>query len=226
VLLHATAHNPTGCDLELAEWADVLAVVRERGLQCLFDMAYQGFTSGDADVDAGAVRLAVEMGCKVLLAQSFSKNMGLYGHRVGCVSLLTGGAAEAAAVESQMKIIARPMWSNPPVAGVRLVDAVLGDERLEGMWRAEMKGMAARIMGMRARLVEELEKAGSRREWGHVVKQNGMFCYSGLSRAQVDRLADEWAVFLTANGRMSMAGVFDSNVEYLAKAVHAVTKDF
>lgn len=225
VLLHATAHNPTGCDLAADEWAAVLGVARDRGLQCLFDSAYQGFTSGDADEDAAAIRLAADMGLKVLLAQSFSKNMGLYGHRVGCVSLLTGSVGEAAAVESQMKKIARAMWSNPPVAGARLVDAVLGDARLEGMWRAEMRGMAGRIGGMRRALVGALADAGSGADWGHVERQNGMFAYSGLTAGQVARLADEWAVFLTADGRVSMAGVYESNVRYLAEAVHAVTKD-
>lgn len=224
VLLHATAHNPTGCDLALDEWADVLGVARDRGLQCLFDSAYQGFTSGDADADAASIRMAADMGCNVLLAQSFSKNMGLYGHRVGCVSLLTASAEEAAAVESQMKIIARAMWSNPPVAGVRLVDAVLGDPKLEAMWREEMRGMAGRIMSMRKALVDALAGAGSAADWTHIVKQNGMFTYSGMTKPQVEQLADEWAVYLTGNGRISMAGVYESNVEYLAEAMHAVTK--
>jgi aspartate/tyrosine/aromatic aminotransferase len=224
VLLHATAHNPTGCDLSLEEWADVLRVVRERGLQCLFDSAYQGFTSGDADVDAAAIRLAADMGCNVLLAQSFSKNMGLYGHRVGCVSLLTGSRREASAVESQMQIIARAMWSNPPIAGVRIVDEVLGDAKLEAMWREDVRRMAGRIIAMRHSLVRALAEAGSTADWGHIVKQNGMFTYSGLSEAQVGRLADEWAVFLTGNGRISMAGVYESNVRYLARAMAAVSK--
>lgn len=200
VLLHATAHNPTGCDLSMEEWGDVLGVVRERGLQTLFDSAYQGFTSGDLERDAASIRLAADMGCKVLLAQSYSKNMGLYGHRVGCVSLMTGDRDEAQAVESQMKIIARSMWSNPPIAGARLVNEVLGDPELESMWKEEMRGMAGRITGMRKLLVQALDEAGSKAGWKHIVEQNGMFTYSGLSKSQVDQLANEWAVFLTANG--------------------------
>lgn len=225
VLFHATAHNPTGCDLKMDEWREVLGVVRERGLQALFDSAYQGFTSGDAEKDAASIRLAAEMGCKVLLAQSYSKNMGLYGHRVGCVSLLTGGMDEARAVESQMKIIARAMWSNPPIAGARIVNEVLGDAGLEELWKGEMRDMAGRIIGMRKALVVALEQAGSKADWGHIMKQNGMFTYSGLTKGQVDQLASEWAVFLTGNGRISMAGVYENNVSYLAEAIHAVSKD-
>lgn len=224
VLLHACAHNPTGVDFGEGEWGRVSEVVREKGMVALFDMAYQGFTSGDLDVDAEGVRRFVREGHRVILAQSFSKNFGLYGQRVGCLSVVGDSAEEREAVESQLKIIARPMYSNPPIVGVRLVEEILKDEKLEMMWREEMKGMAERIQGMRRMLREGLEGAGSGLDWGHVEKQNGMFCYSGLTAGQVDRLRREFSVYLTANGRISMAGVTTGNVGYLADAMHEVTK--
>lgn len=223
VLLHACAHNPTGVDFGMEDWARVSEVVREKGMLPLFDMAYQGFTSGDLDVDAGGLRRFVSDGHRVVLAQSFSKNFGLYAQRVGCLSMMGESVKEREAVESQLKILARPMYSNPPVQGVRIVEEVLGDEELERMWREEMKGMAERIEGMRKSLKERLESNGSRLDWGHIERQNGMFCYSGLTEEQVQRLKDEFSVYLTKNGRISMAGVTTGNVEYLAHAIHQVT---
>jgi len=224
VLLHACAHNPTGVDPDADAWAAISAAVAEAGLHPLFDMAYQGFTSGDTDADAAAVRRFVADGHAVVLAQSFSKNFGLYGHRVGALSVMAGDEAAAAAVTSQLCILGRPSYSNPPVHGVRLVDEVLGDAALASQWRGEVRGMADRIAGMRTALVAALADAGSGADWGHVTAQNGMFCYSGMSADMVARLAADWSVYLTANGRISMAGVTTKNVGYLAEAMHAVTK--
>lgn len=225
VLLHACAHNPTGVDPDAEAWGEISAAVADAGLHPLFDMAYQGFTSGDPAVDAAAVRRFVADGHAVVLAQSFSKNFGLYGHRVGALSVMTGDAAAAAAVSSQLCILGRPSYSNPPLHGVRLVDEVLGDAALAAQWREEVAGMATRIAGMRTALVAALADAGSTADWRHVTDQNGMFCYSGMSADTVARLAAEWSVYLTSNGRISMAGVTSKNVGYLAEAMHAVTKD-
>lgn len=224
VLLHACAHNPTGVDPTPDQWQAISAVLKERRHLPLFDMAYQGFTSGDADIDAASVRQFVADGHRVMLSQSFSKNFGLYGHRVGCLSVLTDSSEEAAAITSQLKIIARPMYSNPPIAGVRIVDEILGDAELEASWRKEMRGMATRIMDVRAKLKENLASLGSAHNWDHIVNQRGMFCYSGLTKEQVGELRDKRSVYLTANGRISMAGVSSSNVDYLADAIHEVTK--
>eukprot|EP00180_Rhodochaete_pulchella_P001883 Plantae.Rhodophyta-Rhodochaete_pulchella.ctg28294.p1 GENE.Plantae.Rhodophyta-Rhodochaete_pulchella.ctg28294~~Plantae.Rhodophyta-Rhodochaete_pulchella.ctg28294.p1 ORF type:complete len:223 (+),score=42.68 Plantae.Rhodophyta-Rhodochaete_pulchella.ctg28294:88-669(+) len=188
-------------------------------------MAYQGFTSGDVDVDAYGVRKFVEDGHRVMLAQSFSKNFGLYGHRVGNLSLLTDSVEEAAAIESQLKIVARPMYSNPPVHGVRVVNEILSAPELEAEWREEMSGMAARIITMRSMLREGLEKRNSPHDWSHVTSQHGMFCYSGLTPEQVDRLKEDHHVYLTRNGRISMAGVTSGTADYLAEAIHEVTKN-
>lgn len=224
VLLHACAHNPTGVDPSPAQWDELSALLSRKRRTPLFDMAYQGFTSGDADVDAAALRRFVADGHRVLLAQSFSKNFGLYGHRVGCLSVLTDIPEETAAVTSQLKIIARPMYSNPPLAGVRIVEQILSDDALEASWREEMHGMASRIISMRTVLRDNMQKLGSAHNWDHVVNQNGMFCYSGLTKEQVAELRDKHSVYLMRNGRISMAGVTSGNVEYLANAIHEVTK--
>mmetsp|Transcript_9308 Transcript_9308/g.16762 ORF Transcript_9308/g.16762 Transcript_9308/m.16762 type:complete len:410 (-) Transcript_9308:1122-2351(-) len=224
VLLHACAHNPTGVDPSPEQWKEVSKVCLRGGLLPFFDMAYQGFTSGDAEKDAVAVRMFVEDGHDVVLAQSFSKNFGLYGHRVGALSFVTSSPAEADAVTSQLKILARPMYSNPPITGVRIVNEILREAPLEAKWREEMRGMAERIISVRVQLRDELEKrCGSPLDWSHITSQHGMFCYSGLTPEQVDRLSNEWSVYLTRNGRISMAGVTSHNVTYLADAIHAVT---
>ncbi|CAN8071859.1 unnamed protein product [Agarophyton chilense] len=223
VLLHACAHNPTGVDPTMEQWAAISNVVLEKSHLPLFDMAYQGFTSGDMDVDAASVRLFAEEGHKIVLAQSFSKNFGLYGQRVGCLSVMTDSEQETQAINSQLKIIARPMYSNPPIAGVRLVEEILNCEDLQHLWRSEMKSMAERIMSMRRRLREHLIELGSEQNWDHIVNQHGMFCFSGLSKEQVDKLRHNFSVYLTSNGRISMAGVTSDNVDYLAEAIHHVT---
>lgn len=224
VLLHACAHNPTGVDPTLEQWTGLSAVMREKRHLPLFDMAYQGFTSGDMDTDAASLRTFVDDGHRIMLAQSFSKNFGLYGQRVGCLSVLTDSKEEAVAIDSQLKILARPMYSNPPITGVRIVEEILSDTELDQLWRTEMKGMADRINSMRTLLKGNLEGLGSVHSWKHIVDQNGMFCYSGLTQEQVAKLREDHSVYLTSNGRISMAGVTTQNVEYLANAVHSVTK--
>nr|AIT70274.1 aspartate aminotransferase [Gracilaria vermiculophylla] len=223
VLLHACAHNPTGVDPNMDQWAAISNVMLEKSHLPLFDMAYQGFTSGDMDVDAASVRLFAEDGHKIVLAQSFSKNFGLYGQRVGCLSVMTDSEQETQAINSQLKIIARPMYSNPPIAGVRLVEEVLNCDDLQQLWRSEMKSMAHRIISMRSRLRQHLIELGNKHNWDHIVNQHGMFCFSGLSKEQVDTLRERFSVYLTANGRISMAGVTSDNVDYLADAIHHVT---
>lgn len=153
--------------------------------------------------------------------------MNLYiplGHRVGALTFLTENQKEAENVESQLKILVRPMYSNPPIYGARLVSIILSDPALAKLWRQEVRSMADRVISMRTKLVENLKKLGSSRNWSHITNQIGMFCYSGLTPEQVDKLAAEHHVYLTRNGRISIAGISSNNVEYLAKAIHAVTK--
>jgi aspartate aminotransferase, mitochondrial len=225
VLLHACAHNPTGVDPSAEQWAEISAVMKERGLFALFDCAYQGFATGDPEVDAGAIRRFVDDGHNVAVCQSYSKNFGLYGERTGCLSLLAADTAERDRLLSQLKILIRPMYSNPPIFGARIVATILGDEQLTALWRTEVQAMADRINIMRSSLVDALARLGSTRDWSHIVRQKGMFCFTGLAAEQCDHLIAEHSVYLTRNGRISIAGVTSQNVQYVAEAIHNVTKD-
>lgn len=224
VLLHACAHNPTGVDPTPEQWKEIAELMKKRNLHPLFDMAYQGFASGDKDQDAFALRHFVSEGFHPVLTQSFSKNMGLYGERVGLLSVVTDSAEEAEAVESQIKIIIRPMYSNPPIHGARVATEVLKNPELYAEWLEEVRSMADRINGMRTEMVRILTEAGSTHDWSHITNQIGMFCYTGLTPEQVDRMRDEFHVYMTRDGRISVAGVSSGNVEHIAHAMHAVTK--
>lgn len=223
-LLHACAHNPTGVDPTEEQWKEISQLIKEKGHFPFFDMAYQGFASGDPERDAKAIRIFLEDGHLLGISQSFAKNMGLYGQRVGCLSVLCDDEKQAVAVKSRLQQIARPMYSNPPVHGALIVSIILSDPDLKQLWLKEVKGMADRIIGMRSALRENLEKLGSPLPWEHITNQIGMFCYSGMTPEQVDRLTSEFHIYLTRNGRISMAGVTTKNVEYLANAIHEVTK--
>uniref|UniRef100_A0A914KIM6 Aspartate aminotransferase n=2 Tax=Meloidogyne incognita group TaxID=654580 RepID=A0A914KIM6_MELIC len=224
ILLHACAHNPTGVDPNPEQWIKISEACKQRQLFCFFDMAYQGFASGDVNRDAHAVRYFVESGHNICLAQSFAKNMGLYGERVGTFSIICENEEEASRVLSQLKIIVRPMISNPPIHGARIAAKILGDPVLRAQWLVDVKGMANRIITMRDQLKELLIRAGSQRNWDHIVNQIGMFCYTGISPEQVDRLTKEFSIYLTRDGRISVAGISSKNIEYLANALHQVTK--
>ncbi|KAA0148351.1 hypothetical protein FNF27_03433 [Cafeteria roenbergensis] len=223
VLLHACAHNPTGVDPTEEQWDQVLAVVQERDHTVLFDSAYQGFASGDADADAFAIRLFAAAGVDMLLCQSFAKNFGLYGERVGALSVVCQSPEEVEHVLSQLKLVIRPMYSSPPISGARIVTEVLGDAALRAKWYAECKGMATRISAARVRLREEVERLGTDRDWSHITSQIGMFCFTGLTPEQCDRMVSDHAVFMTRDGRISMAGVTQANAPRIAAALHDVT---
>jgi len=190
-----------------------------------FDLAYQGFASGDTEKDVAPVRTFIQDGHNVVIAQSFAKNFGLYGERIGALTVLCKDASEADRVESQLKILIRPMYSNPPVYGARVVSTILNDPELNKLWLKEVKVMADRIISMREKLVSNLKQHGSKRDWSHITKQIGMFCYTGLTPEQVDKLAADHHIYLTRNGRISIAGITSKNVEYLAKAICAVTNN-
>lgn len=224
-VLHACAHNPTGVDPTPEQWKEISAAFKRKNHFALFDMAYQGFASGDTERDARAIRIFMEDGHQVACAQSFAKNMGLYGQRIGCLSVVCQDDKEAVSVKSQLQLVARPMYSNPPVHGALLVSTILGDADLKAQWHTEVKMMADRIISMRESLRNSLESAGSKQSWEHITDQIGMFCYSGLSPEQVDRLTRDFHIYLTRNGRISMAGITSKNVDYLAHAIHDVTKN-
>ena len=190
ILLHVCAHNPTGCDPSKSQWDAISSIMKQRYLIPFLDCAYQGFASGDPETDAYAVRKFVSDGHQFVLSQSFAKNFGLYGERIGAVSVVTSSSEEKERVLSQLKQIARPMYSNPPVYGARLVAEILGDSKLCQLWAAECGGMATRIQAMRILLRENIEKLNRRpNSWRHITDQIGMFCYTGLDIDQVLQLA-------------------------------------
>ncbi|XP_065064421.1 aspartate aminotransferase, mitochondrial-like [Rhopilema esculentum] len=224
VVLHACAHNPTGVDPSPEQWKEISDVIKKSGHFAYFDMAYQGFASGDIDKDAMGVRHFLADGHNIILSQSYAKNMGLYGERVGAFTVVCSSIEEAKAVESQVKIIIRPMYSNPPVNGARIASTILTTPDLRAEWLVDVKGMANRIIGMRQSLKDNLEKEGSSLDWSHITNQIGMFCFTGMNQDQVNRLINEYSIYLTKDGRISIAGVTSGNVEYLAKSMHEVTK--
>ena len=188
------------------------------------DSAYQGFGSGNIDADAFSVRQFAKDGHELLVSQSFSKNMGLYGERVGAVSFITHQADDRDRVLSQLKVLIRRMYSNPPRYGAQVASKVLNTPELRSLWLKEVKGMADRIITMRSQLVDNLKKEGSSHNWQHITDQIGMFCFTGLNAQQVEKLTKDFSVYLTKDGRISIAGVSSKNNAYLAHAIHQVTK--
>ncbi|KZO96068.1 PLP-dependent transferase [Calocera viscosa TUFC12733] len=225
VLLHACAHNPTGVDPTQEQWKELSNIVKEGKLFPFFDMAYQGFASGDIARDAFAPRHFVSEGHQIALCQSFAKNMGLYGERVGLFSLVTSDKEEKARVESQLKILIRPLYSNPPVHGARIAGSILNDPALYKQWEGEVKGMANRIISMRTTLYDLLTSTHKTPgDWAHIKSQIGMFSFTGLTQPQTEALASKRSVYMTKDGRISMAGLNGGNVEYFAESVDGAVK--
>jgi len=224
-MFHACAHNPTGVDPTMDQWKAISKACKEKKHIIFFDSAYQGFASGDPTRDSQSYRHFIDDGHQIILCQSFAKNMGLYGHRTGCFHVTCADAKEQEAVLSQLKIVVRPMYSNPPIYGANVAAEVLGDAELNAEWRRELKGMADRIKGMREALVNELKKQGSTRNWSHITDQIGMFCYTGLTEAQVEILKKDYHVYMTKDGRISLAGLNPQNLQFVASGIHNVTKN-
>jgi aromatic-amino-acid transaminase len=221
VVLHACCHNPTGYDLTPAQWAEVVAVVKARGLVPFLDMAYQGFGSGLAE-DGAAVALFVASGMDCFVATSFSKSFSLYGERVGALSVVCESTEEAARVLSQLKIVIRTNYSNPPIHGAQIVATVLASPALRAQWEQELAGMRARIKAMRAGLVEALGAAGVRQDLSYITRQSGMFSYSGLNAAQMGRLRSEFGIYGVDSGRICVAALNHGNLGTVAKAIASV----
>ncbi|HWU84108.1 MAG TPA: amino acid aminotransferase [Rhodocyclaceae bacterium] len=221
VLLHACCHNPTGADLSVAQWQEIVAICKSRDLVPFLDMAYQGFADGIAE-DAAAIRLFAESGLCFLVASSFSKSFSLYGERVGALTLVTASKDESSRVLSQVKRTVRTNYSNPPTHGGALVAAILSSPELRKQWEDELAEMRERIRAMRTGLVDKLKALGVKRDYAFVAQQRGMFSYTGLSAAQVDRLRDEFGIYAVGTGRICLAALNDKNLDYVAKAIAAV----
>ncbi|HIE5390041.1 TPA: aromatic amino acid transaminase [Enterobacter cancerogenus] len=221
VLLHPCCHNPTGADLTNAQWDAVIEVLKARNLIPFLDIAYQGFGAG-MEEDAYAIRAIASAGLPALVSNSFSKIFSLYGERVGGLSVVCEDAEAAGRVLGQLKATVRRIYSSPPAFGAQVVATVLGDEQLKAAWLAEVEAMRKRILSMRQELVNVLKEAVPGHSFDYLLKQRGMFSYTGLSAAQVDRLRDEFGVYLIASGRMCVAGLNASNVQRVAQAFAAV----
>jgi aromatic-amino-acid transaminase len=223
VVLHACCHNPTGVDPTPEQWREIVPIVRERGLIPFLDMAYQGFGDG-IDADAAAVRLFAETAGPLLVSSSFSKSFSLYGERVGALTIVAADRDEAARVLSQLKRVIRSNYSNPPTHGGSVVAAVLNDPALRAMWEEELGDMRERIKKLRALFVEGLRSRGVARDFGFVLKQRGMFSYSGLSAAQVDQLRERFGIYAVSSGRICIAALSLANVDTVCEGIAAVLK--
>ncbi|WP_428503333.1 aromatic amino acid transaminase [Roseateles sp.] len=221
VLLHACCHNPTGVDLSPMQWDELIPVLKERELLPFLDLAYQGYGDG-IDEDAFAIRAMLDAGLSFFVANSFSKSMSLYGERCGALSVVCPDAAQAALVLGQLKFMIRRNYSNPPLHGGQIVARVLSDPQLRSLWEGEVTEMRERIHAMRNALYEVLAAKLPGRNFDYFLTQRGMFSYTGLTAAQVDRLKDEFAVYLVRSGRMCVAGLNNKNVEATASAMAAV----
>ena len=221
VVLHACCHNPTGYDLTPAQWERVIATIQSRGLVPFIDMAYQGFGQGLAD-DGAVVQQFLAAGLAFFVSTSFSKSFSLYGERVGALSVVCASKEEATRVLSQLKIVIRTNYSNPPTHGASVVATVLTTPMLRALWEQELSGMRARIKAMRSALVQKLQAAGVKGDLGFITAQQGMFSYSGLSAAQMQRLRGEFGIYGLDSGRICVAALNEHNLDAVAKAMAAV----
>ncbi len=221
VLLHACCHNPTGVDLTVAQWAALIPVLKGRGLLPYLDLAYQGYGDG-IQQDAFAVRALADAGLTFFVANSFSKSMSVYGERAGALSLVCPDAAQAELVLGQLKATVRRNYSSPAIHAAGIISRVLTDPALRASWEADVSAMRERIQAMRRSLHGVLQAKLPGRDFGYFLTQRGMFSYTGLSAAQVDRLRDELGVYLVRSGRMCVAGLNTGNVERTAAAMAAV----
>jgi aromatic-amino-acid transaminase len=221
VVLHACCHNPTGYDITDAQWAQVIAVVKAKGLTAFLDMAYQGFGHGIAE-DGAVIAKFVAAGLNIFVSTSFSKSFSLYGERVGALSVVANDKEEASRVLSQLKIAIRTNYSNPPIHGGAVVAAVLNNPELRAQWESELGEMRVRIKAMRQKLVDSLKAAGVQQDMSFITTQIGMFSYSGLTKDQMVRLRSEFGVYGTDTGRMCVAALNSKNIDYVCAAIAKV----
>ncbi|KAH7827278.1 Aspartate aminotransferase 4 [Monocercomonoides exilis] len=230
ILMHPCAHNPTGMDLTMDQWEKLASLFQSRAatspLIPFFDCAYQGYASGDLELDAAAVRHFLALGLPIIVAQSFSKTMGLYGERCGCLHLKCTSKDIATNVTSQLSSFIRATYSNPPGHGARIATALLTDETKYKSWLNDLKTMTDRLKSMRTALREGIEKAQAElpeapkeRKWDHITTQRGMFSFTGLTPQECKYLSEKHHIFLTGNGRVSIAGLNPSNVERVSRAI-------
>jgi len=221
VVLHACCHNPTGYDISAAQWDKVIEVVKAKNLVAFLDMAYQGFGHGIAE-DGAVIGKFIAAGLNIFVSTSFSKSFSLYGERVGALSVVATDKEEASRVLSQLKVVIRTNYSNPPTHGGAVVAAVLNNPELRALWEKELGEMRVRIKEMRQKLVDGLKAAGVKQDMGFITTQIGMFSYSGLSKDQMVRLRSEFGVYGTDTGRMCVAALNSKNIEHVCASIAKV----
>ena len=221
VLLHGCCHNPSGMDPTPEQWQAIADVVAERGFLPLLDFAYHGLADG-LEEDAVGLRTFCRPGCELLIASSFSKNFGLYSERVGALTLVAATADAAEKAYSHIKKVIRANYSNPPTHGGAIVTTVLNDPALRALWESEVKDMRDRINGMRQLFVETLEAKGVTQDFSFLTRQKGMFSFSGLTKAQVDKLREAYSIYIVGSGRINVAGMTPDNMDRLCEAIVAV----
>lgn len=218
VLLHGCCHNPTGIDPTDEEWARIVEIFRARRIIPFLDFAYQGLGRG-LDEDASSIRAFDKAGLEMLIASSFSKNMGLYRERVGAITFVTADSEAAGRVMSQAKLLVRTNYSNPPSHGAKTAGIVMGNPQIRELWISELNQMRDRIRQMRQDFVKKLAEVGVKQNFEFLAGQNGMFSFSGISGAQVERLKNEFGIYMAQNGRINVAAITPGNIDYLCRSI-------
>ncbi|MCC9600833.1 aspartate/tyrosine/aromatic aminotransferase [Stieleria sp. JC731] len=221
VLLHGCCHNPTGIDPTKDDWKQIADVVKEKQLLPLIDFAYQGFGDG-IDEDAFGLRTILEQTDEALVCTSFSKNFGLYSERVGAISLVAASSEDTSAARSQLKRTVRTNYSNPPRHGASIVATILGDEQLTLQWKEELEAMRVRITRLREQFVETMKNTGKGHDFGFLLRQKGMFSFSGLTPMQVDELKGKYGIYIVGSGRINVAGMSETKMQYFCESVASV----
>jgi len=224
ILLHACAQNPTGVDPTPDQWTAIINLCKERALVPIIDNAYQGYASGDLAKDGLSMSMFEQSGMEYFVAQSFAKNFGLYGERIGYLHVRCKSKEVTAAVLSQLKILIRQAYSSPPRHGAAIVYKLLSSPELKTQWLGELKFMSDRILTMRDALRSAMEKKGTPGTWNHITDQIGMFSFTGLTQPQVERMVNEFHIYMTKDGRISVAGLNPGNVEYVATCIDTVVR--
>lgn len=221
ILLHGCCHNPTGVDPSTEQWRELSHLIKKQKIIPLFDFAYQGFGDG-IEQDAAAIRYFVKEGHECLISYSFSKNFGLYGERVGFLAVICPHAGQKEKIGSQIRTLIRGNYSNPPLHGARIISTILQSSELKNEWIEELQEMRERIKKMRHALSHTLHELGNRRNFDYLVKLKGLFSFSGLNESQVDRLKQEYAIYMPNDGRINIAGLNSKNLSYVAKSFLSV----
>ncbi|GEQ66699.1 hypothetical protein JCM33374_g362 [Metschnikowia sp. JCM 33374] len=225
-VLQAVCHNPTGLDLSQEQWLQVFDIIKARNIFPLFDIAYQGFASGNVDDDAWSIREAWRQGFEFIACQSYSKNMGLYSERVGCTHVCTKNDESVGTIKAALTRLVRTEFSFAPAFGARVSAIIQENEELRAVWAKDVKDVTVRLKGVRQKVLDKFTELGTPGSWDHVVNSNGLFWYTGLSPAQTQKLREEHHIYGTLNGRVNVAGLNDSNIDAYCAAVDAVVRKY